>query len=142
MKPIDCPFRAADRVLATLDSSIRVRLIDFHAEATSDKQLMGRYLDGRVTAVIGTHTHVATADEQILRGGTGFQCDAGMTGPFDGILGRKAEAVLEATLTALPIPFQVSTGDVRLNATWFDAEVATGRCVGIGRIVLPESLLN
>ncbi len=141
MKPIDCPFRAADQALLDIDVGVRIRMIDFHAEATSDKQLMGRFLDGRVTAVIGTHTHVATADEQILAGGTGFQCDAGMTGPFDGILGRKTDAVLEATLTSLPIPFQVSTGDVRLNATWFDADIATGKCLAIGRIELCESTL-
>lgn len=139
MKPVDCQFRAADRVLAAIDPAVKIRLVDFHAEATSDKQLLGRYLDGRVSAVLGTHTHVATADEQILTGGTGFQCDVGMTGPFDGILGRKTEAVMEATLTSLPIPFQVATGDVRLNATWFDANTTTGRCEAIGRIAILEN---
>jgi 2',3'-cyclic-nucleotide 2'-phosphodiesterase len=133
MKPVDCPFRAADRVIAELDNT-KIRLVDFHAEATSDKQLMGRYLDGRVSAVLGTHTHVATADEQILPGGTGFQCDVGTTGPYDSILGRKIDAVLAATLYATPVPFQVATGDVRLSGTWVDVHIETGQCNGIGRI--------
>ena len=92
MRPTDCPFAASDRVLREMPADVVVRLVDVHAEATSDKQLLGRYLDGRVSAVLGTHTHVATADEQILPGGTAFQCDVGMTGPFDSILGRKVEA--------------------------------------------------
>ena len=87
MPPVDCPFHAADRILSGLLADIRVILVDFHAEATSDKQIMGRHLDGRVTAVLGTHTHVPTADEQILPGGTAFQCDVGMTGPHESISG-------------------------------------------------------
>ena len=83
MPPVDCPFQAANRVLDALASDVRVVLLDFHAEATSDKQLMGRHLDGRVTAVLGTHTHVPTADERILPGGTAFQCDVGMTGAHE-----------------------------------------------------------
>lgn len=134
MKPVDCPFRAIDRVMEGIDTDVKVRLVDFHAEATSDMQLMGRYLDGRVSAVLGTHTHVATADQQILPLGTGFQCDVGMTGPFDSILGRKIPPVLEATLNATPVPFQVATGDVRLNGTWLDVEIETGRCRAIGRV--------
>ena len=102
MPPVDCPFQAADRVLAELPADVRVILLDFHAEATSDKQLMGRHLDGRVTAVLGTHTHVPTADEQILPGGTAFQCDVGMTGPHDSILGRRIDRVLETTRTFRP----------------------------------------
>ncbi|MBN9272455.1 MAG: YmdB family metallophosphoesterase, partial [Mesorhizobium sp.] len=91
--------------------------VDVHAEATSDKQLLGRYLDGRVSAVLGTHTHVATADEQVLSGGTAFQCDVGMTGPHDGILGRRYDRVLSATLTQVPSYFDVSTGAPRLNGS-------------------------
>ena len=90
-------------------------LVDVHAEATSDKQLLGRYLDGRVSAVLGTHTHVATADEQILPGGTAYQTDVGMTGPHDSILGRRYDRVLAATLTFVPHFFDVATGDPRLN---------------------------
>ena len=90
-------------------------LVDFHAEATSDKQLMGRHLDGRVSAVLGTHTHVATADEQILPGGTAFQCDVGMTGPHESILGRRIDRVMETTRTFRPTHYEVATGDVRLQ---------------------------
>lgn len=142
MKPVDCPFHAADRELSAFDPAIKVRMVDFHAEATSDKQLMGRYLDGRVSAVLGTHTHVATADEQILPCGTGFQCDVGMTGPFDSVLGRKTSAVMEATLHGVPIPFQVAVGDVRLNGTWVDVNIATGHCEAIGRINVGEDRIQ
>ncbi len=138
MKPVDCPFRSLEQVLGQGSLETPLRLVDFHAEATSDMQLMGRFLDGQATAVLGTHTHVATADEQILPGGTGFQCDVGMTGPFDSILGRKVAPVLQATLSALPVPFQVSTGDVRVNATWLDADPKSGRCIAIGRIDVAE----
>jgi 2',3'-cyclic-nucleotide 2'-phosphodiesterase len=138
MKPVDCPFHAVERVLAEIPADIKIRLIDFHAEATSDKQLLGRYVDGRVSAVLGTHTHVTTADEQVLAGGTGFQCDVGMTGPMNGILGRKFEPVLQATMIGTPAPFQVSTGDVQLHATWVDVATATGRCQAIGRIAVGE----
>lgn len=142
MKPVDCPFRALDTELESIDENVKMRLVDFHAEATSDMQLMGRYADGRVTAVLGTHTHVATADEQILPQGTGFQCDIGMTGPYESILGRRIESVMEATLHALPTPFQVATGDVRLCATWVDGDPETGACLGIGRINVTESTLE
>jgi calcineurin-like phosphoesterase len=141
MKPVDCPFRAVEKELGQLDASVKVRIVDFHAEATSDMQVMGRYLDGRASVVLGTHTHVATADERIFPGGTGFQSDIGMTGPFDSILGRKTEAVLEATLHGIPTPFVVATEDVRLNATWFDIDRSTGACLAIGRIEVSESLI-
>ena len=101
-------------------------LLDFHAEATSDKQIMGRHLDGRVTAVLGTHTHVPTADEQILPGGTAFQCDVGMTGPHESILGRRIDRVMETTLTFRPTHFEVATGDVRLHGTLVEADPASG----------------
>src|SRR5688572_9334073 len=102
MRPVDCPWQAAERVLAELPPEVKVVLLDFHAEATSDKQLMGRYLDGRVSAVLGTHTHVTTADECLLPRGTAFQCDVGMTGPFESILGRRIGPVMETTLTFNP----------------------------------------
>ncbi len=127
MKPADCPFAAADQVLAEVEQQLgqspRMCLVDMHAEATSDKQLMGRYLDGRVSAVLGTHTHVATADEQILPGGTGFQCDVGMTGPMDGVLGRKTDPVMRSTLHGTPAPYHIATGDVRLHGTTVDIDV-------------------
>jgi len=136
MPPVDCPFHAADRVLAALPADIRVVLLDFHAEATSDKQIMGRYLDGRVTAVLGTHTHVPTADEQVLPGGTAFQCDVGMTGPHESILGRRIDRVMETTLTHRPTHFEVAEKDVRLNGSLVDLDPQTGRALGIRRIVV------
>lgn len=141
MKPVDSPWRAADRVLGAMPSDVRVRLIDFHAEATSDMQLMGRYLDGRVTAVLGTHTHVPTADECILPAGTAFQCDVGMTGPYDSIIGRRIDRVMTTTLTGLPTEFDVATGDVRLCGTIVDADPQTGRATSIQRLCVTESEL-
>ena len=102
---MDCPFAAVDRVLEKLPESVKVILVDMHAEATSDMQLMGRFLDGRVSAVLGTHTHVPTADETILPQGTAFQCDVGMTGPYESILGRRIDRVLQTTQTFAPTPF-------------------------------------
>ncbi len=139
MSPADCPFQAADRVLTALPADVRVILMDFHAEATSDMQLMGRHLDGRVTAVLGTHTHVATADEQLLPGGTAFQCDVGMTGPHHSILGRRIERVLETTLTYRPTHFEVATKDVRLCGTIVEVDPQSGRATGIRRICLDET---
>ncbi len=115
MRPVDCPWTRADQVLADIPHEVTVRVLDFHAEATSEKQLMGRHLDGRVTAVLGTHTHVPTADEQILPGGTAFQCDVGMTGPCESILGRDIERVMQTTITFRPTYFQVAKRDVRLG---------------------------
>jgi metallophosphoesterase (TIGR00282 family) len=136
MRPVDCPFVAADRVLERVPAHVRVRWLDFHAEATSDKQLMGRYLDGRVTAVLGTHTHVPTADEQILPGGTAFQCDIGMTGPHDSVLGRRTDYVLETTTTFRPLQFDVATRDVRLHATLVEVDIESGKARAIQRIVV------
>ena len=138
MHPVDCPFRAADRVLRLFPRDIRVILLDFHAEATSDMQVMGRHLDGRVSAVLGTHTHVPTADEQILPGGTAFQCDVGMTGPCDSILGRRIDRVLETTRTCRPTHFEVATGDVRIHGTLVDVDPATGRATAIRRLVVQQ----
>lgn len=134
MKPIDSPWRAADRVLAAMPTDVKVRFVDFHVEATSEAQLMGRYLDGRVAAVLGTHTHVPTADECILPGGTAFQCDVGMTGPHDGILGRLTARVLETQLTANPTQFEVATGDVRINGSVVDVDPGTGLATKIERL--------
>jgi metallophosphoesterase (TIGR00282 family) len=139
MKPVDSPWQAADRVLAELPADVRVRLVDFHAEATSDMQLMGRYLDGRVSAVLGTHTHVPTADECILPEGTAFQCDVGMTGPFESIIGRRIDRVLETTLTGIPTEFDVATGDVRLCGTIVEVGEESGRATSIRRICITES---
>jgi 2',3'-cyclic-nucleotide 2'-phosphodiesterase len=139
MRPVDCPFSAADRVLAELPAEARVRVVDFHAEATSDKQLMGRYLDGRVTAVLGTHTHVTTADEQVFPGGTAFQCDVGMTGAHESILGRRIDRVLETTLTFNPTHFDVATEDVRLCGTVVECDPQTGRATSVRRLAVTQA---
>lgn len=134
MRPVDCPFTAVDRVLGRLPGNVKVVFVDFHAEATSDKQLMGRYLDGRVSAVLGTHTHVATADEEIYPKGTAFQCDVGMTGPYHSILGREINRVMETTLTFNPTQFDVATDDVRLSGSIVDIDAGTGKAKAIRRI--------
>lgn len=139
MRPVDCPWAAVDRVLATIPPEVKVIFIDFHAEATSDKQLMGRYLDGRVSAVLGTHTHVPTADEHVMPGGTAFQCDVGMTGPYDSILGRRYDRVLETTRTFNPTHFEVATGDVRISGSIVDVDPATGRALSIQRLLVTEA---
>ncbi|MHB1037711.1 MAG: TIGR00282 family metallophosphoesterase [Pirellulales bacterium] len=139
MRPVDCPFQAADEVLAALPPEVKVIVLDFHAEATSDKQLMGRFLDGRVSAVLGTHTHVATADEQILPGGTAFQCDVGMTGPFESILGRRIDRVMQTALSFTPTHFEVATGDVRLCGSIVEIDPATGRATSIRRICVTQT---
>jgi len=141
MKPVDNPWTAADRVLAAVPGDVRVRLIDFHAEATSDMQLMGRYLDGRVTAVLGTHTHVPTADECVFPGGTAFQCDVGMTGPFESIIGRRIDRIMETTLTGRPTEFDVATGDVRLCGTIVTADPVTGHATAVERLCVTEAEL-
>jgi 2',3'-cyclic-nucleotide 2'-phosphodiesterase len=134
MRPVDCPFRAADRILDRIGGKTRVVIVDVHAEATSDKQLLGRYLDGRVSAVLGTHTHVTTADEQILKGGTGYQTDVGMTGPHDSIIGRRYDRVLSATLTFVQNYFDVATGDPRLNGALLTIDPQTGHTLTISRV--------
>jgi hypothetical protein len=135
MRPVDCPFQAADRVLRAIGTLARVVILDMHAEATSDKQLMARYLDGRVSAVLGTHTHVTTADEQILPGGTAYITDVGMTGPYESILGRRVDRVMHTTVTFEPTYFEVATGDPRLAAVLVDIDAASGRASAIRRIM-------
>ncbi len=138
MKPVDCPFRASDRILQQIGNDARVIVVDMHAEATSDKQLLGRYLDGQVSAVLGTHTHVATADEQILKQGTAFQADVGMTGPHDSILGRRYDRVLAATLTNVPNYFDVASGDPRLNGALVTVDPGSGKASAISRVNLTQ----
>lgn len=142
MKPVDCPWAAVDRVLKVIPQNVKVICIDFHAEATSDKQLMGRYLDGRVTSVLGTHTHVPTADSQVFPGGTAFQCDLGMTGPYESILGRRIDRVLLATRSFVPSSFDVATDDVRLMAVIVEADPLTGQALSIRRICVTAEEAN
>jgi metallophosphoesterase (TIGR00282 family) len=138
MRPVDCPFAAADRVLAEIGGRAKVIVVDVHAEATADKYLLAHHLKGRVSAVLGTHTHVPTADEQILPGGTAFVCDVGMTGPYDSILGRRVDRVLHAVTTFEPTAFDVATGDVRLGGAIVDVDPETGRATAIRRVMLKQ----
>jgi metallophosphoesterase (TIGR00282 family) len=136
MKEADCPFRAADRVLAELKDQCQVIFVDFHAETTAEKVAMGWHLDGRVTALVGTHTHVQTADERVLPGGTAFLCDAGMTGGFESVIGMDRHAALARFLTLLPQRLTPATGDPRLNGALVDVDPATGRARSIRRLAL------
>jgi metallophosphoesterase (TIGR00282 family) len=138
MRPADCPYRAADRVLAELAGKACCVIVDMHAEATADKYLMAHYLKGRVTAVLGTHTHVPTADEQVLEGGTAFISDVGMTGPYQSILGRRIDRVLSTAVSSVPTPFDVATEDPRLGGAVVEVDAATGRAMSIQRLMLDE----
>lgn len=134
MKNLDCPFRAADSLVKELRQVTPVVLVDFHAEATSEKQALGFYLDGRVSAVIGTHTHVQTADERILAGGTGYLTDVGMTGSHDAIIGNQKEAALERFLTQMPVRLEVAKKDPQLCAVLLTIDEQSGHCTKIERI--------
>lgn len=134
MNNLECPFRVADREIARLKMETPVVLVDFHAEATSEKASLGWYLDGRVSAVIGTHTHVQTADERILTGGTAYMTDAGMTGAFDSVIGIRKEEAIAKFLTQLPVRFEVAKGNIRLNGVIVEVDELSGRAMGIERI--------
>jgi metallophosphoesterase (TIGR00282 family) len=131
MPTTDCPFRAADRILASLAPEIKVRFVDFHAEVTSEKMAMGWHLDGRVSAVVGTHTHVPTADARILPRGTAYQTDAGMTGPYDSVIGVERGPVLHRFLTQLPVRFEAARGNVQLRGVIVGVNGATGLATSI-----------
>ena len=134
MPPCDDPFRAMDTALAALDPKYKLILVDMHAETTAEKIAMGRYLDGRVSALVGTHTHVPTADEQILPGGTAYITDLGMTGPHDGVIGMKTASVLDRFLTGLNSRFEVSEGELQLNGLLIDVNDETGKAVSVERV--------
>ena len=142
MLNIDDPFTSVLREIETLKQRTRIVFVDFHAEATSEKIAMGWHLDGRVTAVVGTHTHVQTADERIMPKGTAYLTDVGMTGPHDSIIGVEIEAALGRFLTALPAKFDTATGNPRLNAVIIEADEATGRATGIERLSLSADDLH
>jgi metallophosphoesterase (TIGR00282 family) len=134
MTPIDDPFAVAVREIETLRAKTRVIIVDFHAEATSEKIAMAWHLDGRATAVLGTHTHVQTADERVLPRGTACLTDVGMTGPHDSIIGVTTEAALNRFLTGMPAKFEAATGPARLNAVIITADPATGKATQIERL--------
>jgi metallophosphoesterase (TIGR00282 family) len=139
LRPVDCPFQAIDRVLKTVPPEVRCIIVDMHAEATGEKCLMAHHLKGRVTAVLGTHTHVQTADEQVMSEGTAFISDVGMTGPYNSILGRRIDRVLSTTTTFVPSPFEVATGDPRLAGAIVDVDSASGRATAIRRLMVQDS---
>jgi hypothetical protein len=138
MKPLESPFRTAERLLDGLDSKVKVILVDFHAEATSEKQALGAFLDGRATAVVGTHTHVPTADERLLPGGTAFISDVGMTGPYESVIGMRSDKVLRRFLLQTKSVFEVAKKDIRLAAVVIEADESTGKAQGIERLLISD----
>jgi 2',3'-cyclic-nucleotide 2'-phosphodiesterase len=133
MPVTDCPFRTADQILGQLDPAIRVRFVDFHAEVTSEKMAMGWYLDGRVSAVVGTHTHIPTADTRILPNGTAYQTDCGMTGPYGSVIGVDTDIILKRFLTALPVRMEASRRNPELHAVIVDVDETTGQARAVRR---------
>jgi metallophosphoesterase (TIGR00282 family) len=133
MLPIDDPFRKADDLLASIDPSVKVRLLDFHAEITSEKVAMGWYLDGRISAVIGSHTHIPTADTRVLPGGAAYQTDAGMTGPYDSVIGIEKDVILRRFLTGQPVRMEAARNKVELHSVLVEVDEATGRALSVRR---------
>jgi len=130
----DCPFRTMDEWLRKNAAQYKMILVDMHAEATSEKVAMGKYLDGRVTAVLGTHTHIQTADEAVTAKGTAYMTDLGMTGPCDSVIGRTTDAILTRFLTGMPTKFEIASGDVRLHGALLTVDPATGKALKIKRV--------
>jgi metallophosphoesterase (TIGR00282 family) len=133
MPPIDCPFRKADKILTELSAEVKVRFVDFHAELTSEKMAMGWYLDGRVSAMIGTHTHVPTADTRILTNGTAYQTDAGMTGPYNSVIGVDKDIILRRFLTQVPERMEAARHGAELHGAIVEVDDATGRAAAVRR---------
>jgi metallophosphoesterase (TIGR00282 family) len=134
MKPADCPYNTIDKILSRIQKDGAIVFVDFHAEATSEKIALGRYLDGKVSCVFGTHTHIPTADETILPKGTAYITDIGMTGAHDSVIGRGVESVLKSFRTQMPFPYDVATGDVRLNGIVVTVDSSTKKAELIERI--------
>jgi len=137
MDPVPCPFDAAEQALDQLAGAADVILVEIHAEATSEKRAIGHFLDGRVSAVYGTHTHVATADEEILGGGTGYISDIGMTGPYDSVIGMRKKEMIARLRTLRPVSFEVARQDVRLCGVLFDIDPQSGKARSVQRIREP-----
>jgi len=140
MEPMRCPFELADEIVQTASQQTKIILIDMHAEATSEKIALGWHLDGKVSAIVGTHTHVQTADERILPNGTAYISDLGMTGPYDGVLGRDKNAVLKKLRTAMPARFEVAEHDVKACGVAVKIDDTTGRALSIERFQVPMQL--
>ncbi len=138
MNPADCPFAAIDKLLASVPSEVKVIFVDIHAEATSEKIAMGWFLDGRVSAVVGTHTHVQTADERVLPRGTAYLTDVGMTGSHDSVLGRDKDRVLHKFVTGMPARYDLATGDVRISGVVIQVDPDTGKASSISRVSVSD----
>ncbi len=134
MQPVDCPFRSADKIIDCLKKKTNIIIIDFHAECTSEKIALGWHLDGWVSAVIGTHTHVMTADERILPKGTAFISDVGMTGPHDSVIGVRIEQSIERIMTQVPVRFSPAEGGLKFSAVLIEVEDSSGKAISIKRI--------
>lgn len=134
MPAIECPFRAVRDILPVIKKETNVLLVDIHAEATSEKAAMGHFLDGLVSGVVGTHTHIQTADEKILKGGSAYITELGMCGPYDSVIGQEKSKILERFLTGMPVRFEVATGDVQLHGVIIDIDEATGKARSIERV--------
>jgi metallophosphoesterase (TIGR00282 family) len=133
MPSTDCPFRTADRLLSELPETVKVRFVDFHAEVTSEKMAMGWHLDGRVSAMVGTHTHIPTADTRVLAGGTAYQTDCGMTGPYHSVIGVQTDLILQRFLTGLPVRMEAARAGAELHSVIVDVDETTGRARAIRR---------
>lgn len=140
MKPLESPFRVADRLLKSLDPDVKVVFVDFHAETTSEKQALGIHLDGRASVVAGTHTHVPTADERILSGGTAYITDVGMTGPYESVIGMRSDKVVQRFLLQSKVAFEVAKRDVRLAAIVVEIDSDTGRASRIDRLLISKGV--
>ena len=138
MSPLDCPFRSADWALQRIKSETKVVILDFHAEATAEKMAMGHYLDGKISALIGTHTHTQTADERILAGGTAFITDVGMSGPYDSVIGMKTVAAINRFLYQTPQKYETASDNVHLAGVFLVVNTETGKSTSIERIFFPE----
>lgn len=134
MHPSDCPFVTAKNKVAELREKTKIIIVDIHAEATSEKKALGWYLDGEVSAVLGTHTHVQTADEEILPQGTAYISDAGMTGPFDSVIGINKEVIIERFLTQMPNKFDLAKNDIRMQGVIIDIDAESGKAKAIERV--------
>ena len=133
MPSTDCPFRKADALLNELRPEVKVKFVDFHAELTSEKVAMGWYLDGRVSAIVGTHTHIPTADTRILPGGTAYQTDCGMTGPYNGVIGVDKDIVIQKFLTQMPVRMEAARHGAELHSVILSVDETTGKAVSIKR---------
>ena len=138
MATIDCPFRTAEWILARLKTEAKVIFVDFHAEATAEKIAMVNFLDGKVSVVVGTHTHIQTADERIFPNGTGYITDVGMTGPYDSVIGMKVQAAVNRFIYQTPQKYETASDDVHLCGMFFKVDTETGKTLELERIIFPD----